>query len=536
MPSIVDGRVWTGDPARPWAEALAFRDDRVTAVGTTADIRARAGRTGEIDARGGLVAPGFIDSHLHLLAGGFRLTEVRLRDASSRDQLVERLRSYVATVPAGTWITGGDWDHESWGGEVPSRAWIDGVTPDHPVWITRFDGHMALANSLALRMAGVSAVTVDIDGGTIVRDPAGAPTGLLKDNAMKLVDRVVSKPQALQEDQALAAAMAYLAARGVTSVHHMGSVPQSATWSDLHAFRRARDAGRLRTRVYASVPLFNWRELADVVRSRDFGGQDGRGDDWLRIGALKGFVDGSLGSRTAAFHEPYTDAPDNCGLLVQPPEELEAWIAGADRHGLHPVVHAIGDRANTLLLDIFERVARDNGPRDRRFRIEHAQHLRPDDIPRFRRLGVIASMQPYHAIDDGRWAERAIGPARTATTYACRSLLDAGAAVIFGSDWFVAPPTPIEGLHAAVTRRTLDGRHPGGWVPAQRITLDEALRAYTLTAASGSFEEQVKGRLAPGFLADVVVLDRDLFTMPSADLRDAGVVTTIAGGEVVYQR
>ncbi|MGE5834184.1 MAG: amidohydrolase, partial [Acidobacteriota bacterium] len=259
------------------------------------------------------------------------------------------------------------------------------------------------------------------------------------------------------------------------------------------------------------------------------------GDAWLRIGALKGFVDGSLGSRTAAFHDPYTDAPDNVGLLVQPREELGDWINNADRHGLHPVVHAIGDRANTILLDLFEAAAAANGPRDRRFRIEHAQHLRPADIPRFGRLSVIASMQPYHAIDDGRWAERAIGSVRAQTTYACRSLLDAGAKVIFGSDWFVAPPTPLEGLFAAVTRRTLDGRAPGGWIPSQRISLEEALRAYTVDAAYGSFEESIKGRLAPGYLADIVVLDRDLFARPADELREARVMATFVGGVAMYE-
>ena len=353
---------------------------------------------------------------------------------------------------------------------------------------------------------------------------------------MKLVDGVVARPGVDQEDRALDAAMRYLAARGVTSVHHMGSVPQSATWSDVAAFKRAREAGRLRTRVYSTVPLSNWRQLEETITSREFGGPDGRGDEWLRIGALKGFVDGSLGSRTAAFHEPYADSPANTGLLVQPAEELQAWVEAADRAGLHAMVHAIGDRANTLLLDIFEAVARANGPRDRRFRIEHAQHLRRDDIARFARLGVIASMQPYHAIDDGRWAERVIGRERAETTYACRSLLDAGADVIFGSDWFVAPPAVVEGLYAAVTRRTLDGRHPGGWIPSQRIMLDEALRGYTVTAARGSFEEDQKGRLAPGLLADIAILDRDLFQVPPEEIRTAQVACTIVGGAVVHGR
>jgi predicted amidohydrolase YtcJ len=535
MPGIVNGRVWTGDVNQPWAEAIAVERDRIVAVGSTTEIRAIAGRSGEIDARGGLVTPGFIDSHIHLLAGGFRLTEVQLRGASSRESFVEALRAFAAGLPDGAWITGGDWDHEAWGAELPARGWFDAATPRHPVWIHRFDGHMALANSRTLDEARVSRHTADVEGGTIVRDASGDPTGLLKDNAMTLVDRVVSRPTAAQEDRALDAAMRYLAARGVTSVHHMGSVPQSATWSDLHAFRRAREAGRLRTRIYATVPLSGWRELDDLVSSRTFGGADGRGDEWLRIGGLKGFVDGSLGSRTAAFHEPYADAPENLGLLVHTTTELGDWITGADRHGLHPVVHAIGDRANTLLLGLFEAAAAANGPRDRRFRIEHAQHLRRADVPRFAGLGVIASMQPYHAIDDGRWAERAIGPGRAETTYACRSLLDAGATIIFGSDWFVAPPVPIEGLYAAVTRRTLDGRHPDGWVPAQRISLEQALHAYTVAAAYGSFEESLKGRLAPGYLADVVILDRDLFAIPAADLPEAAVVATIIGGKVVYE-
>jgi predicted amidohydrolase YtcJ len=535
MPTIVNGRIWTGDPSRPWAEALSIRGDRIAAVGTSADVGADAGPDDEIDAHGGLVTPGFIDSHLHLVAGGFRLTEVQLRGASSRDAVVAAIASFASRLPAGEWITGGDWDHESWGGELPARAWIDRVTPRHPVWVTRVDGHMALANSLALAMAGVSRNTAEVAGGTIVRNAAGEPTGVLKDNAMTLVDRVVARPGTGQEDRALDAAMGHLTARGVTSVHHMGSVPQSATWSDLAALQRARNSGRLRTRVYSTVPLSNWARLAEAIGAREFGGSDGRGDEWLRIGALKGFVDGSLGSRTAAFHEPYADSPANTGLLVQPAEELHRWIADADRAGLHAIVHAIGDRANTILLDLFERVARTNGPRDRRFRIEHAQHLRPADIPRFARLGVIASMQPYHAIDDGRWAERAIGRMRAETTYACRALLDAGAEVVFGSDWFVAPPTPIEGLYAAVTRRTLDGRHPGGWIPSQRVTLEEALRAYTVTAARASFEEGLKGRLAPGFLADAAILDRDLFRLPPEELLTARVTCTIVGGRVVHR-
>jgi predicted amidohydrolase YtcJ len=318
--------------------------------------------------------------------------------------------------------------------------------------------------------------------------------------------------------------MRHVAAQGVTAVHHMG------TWSDLAVFQRARAAGRLRTRIYAAVPLASWERLRDSVAA------GGRGDAWLRIGGLKAFVDGSLGSHTAAFFEPFTDQPADRGLLVTPPESLYAWTEGADAAGLHVIVHAIGDRAIATQLDVFARVEREHGPRDRRFRIEHAQHVAPADLPRFAALGVIASMQPYHAIDDGRWAERVIGPERIRTTYAFRSLLDAGARLAFGSDWFVAPPTPLEGIYAAVTRRTLDDRHPDGWVPEQRITVEEALRAYTAGAAYAEFAEGDRGTLERGKLADLVLLDRDLTRIPPETIRDAHVLLTVVGGQVVHER
>ena len=527
--TVVNARVWTGDRGVPWADALAVGGDRIVAVGSNEDIRALAGAPPPIDAGGRLVVPGFIDTHVHFVEGGFRLASVQLRDAATRGAFVERIRAFAATVPPGTWITGGDWDHSLWGGELPRRDWIDAVTPEHPVWVNRLDGHMALANSAALRAAGVTRATADVTGGEIVRGPGGEPTGLLKDNAMALVDRAVPPPSDAMRDRALDAAMQYVAARGVTSVHNMGS------WDDLATFARARRAGTLRTRVYALTPLADWQRLRDVVAGKEHGGEDGRGDEWLRVGGLKGFVDGSLGSHTAAFHEPFDDAPGDRGLLVNEPDDLYAWIAGADAAGLHVAVHAIGDRANGLLLDVFERVAGENGPRDRRFRIEHAQHLATADIPRFGRLGVIPSMQPYHAIDDGRWAESYIGR-RIETTYAFRSLLDAGARLAFGSDWFVAPPAPLEGIYAAVTRRTLDGRNPDGWVPAQKIAVAEALRAYTADAAYASFEESLKGVLAPGRLADFVVLERNLFEIPAEEIRDVTVDMTVVGGRVVYER
>ena len=524
--AVVNARVWTGDPRRPWADALAVRGDRVASVGASAAVRKLAAGSGArvVDAAGGMVVPGFVDAHVHFVDGGFRLASVQLRDARTPPEFAARIGAFAATVPKGTWITGGDWDHTTWGGELPTRAWIDSVTPDHPVWVNRLDGHMSLANSAALRAAAVTRGTRDVEGGTVVRDAAGEPTGVLKDNAMALVDPAVPATPPELRDRALDAAMAHVAAQGVTSVHNMGS------WDDLATFERAHRAGRLRTRVYAAVPLATWERLRDTVAAR------GRGDAWLRIGALKGFVDGSLGSHTAAMLAPFSDTPRDTGLLVTTPEQLYAWTSGADSAGLHVLVHAIGDRAIRLQLDVFERVARENGARDRRFRIEHAQHVAPADVPRFAALGVVASMQPYHAIDDGRWADAVIGAERARTTYAFRSLRDAGARLAFGSDWFVAPPTPLEGIYAAVTRRTLDGAHPAGWVPEQKIGVEDALRAYTAGGAYAAFAEGETGTLAPGRLADFVLIDRDITRVAPEAIREARVAMTVVGGRVVYER
>jgi len=519
-----EARIWTGDASRPWADAIAVRGDRIAAVGSSAEVRKLSGAARVIDARGQMLVPGFHDAHIHFIDGGFRLASVPLRDAKTPTEFTARIKRFVAGQPRGVWIMGGDWDHEQWGGELPTRAWIDSVTPDNPVWINRLDGHMSLANTAALRATGVTKATPEVDGGTIVRDGAGEPTGILKDNAMWLVDQKVPSPAPAQSDAALQAAMRYVSEQGVTSVHNMG------TWDDLATFERAHAAGSMITRIYAVVPLATWQRLRDTVAAR------GRGDAWVRIGGLKGFVDGSLGSHTAAFLQPFTDAPRDSGLLVNTEKDLYTWTSSADRAGLQVIVHAIGDRAIRMQLDIFARVASENGTRDRRFRIEHAQHIAPPDIPRFASLGVIASMQPYHAIDDGRWAERVIGPERIRTTYAFRSLRDAGARLAFGSDWFVAPPTPLEGIYAAVTRRTLDDRNPGGWVPEQKITVEDALRAYTTGGAYASFDEKDKGTLERGKLADFVLIDRDLTRIAPETIRDATVMMTVVGGRVVYDR
>jgi predicted amidohydrolase YtcJ len=522
--AIVNARIWTADTRRPWADALAVSGDRIVATGSSAEVRKMiASSTQVIDAGGKMVVPAFIDSHIHFLEGGVGLASVQLRDAKTPEEFVRRIAEFAKTVPAGTWITNGDWDHEWWGGELPHRDWIDAVTPDHPVWLSRLDHHMSLANNVTLNLANVTRDTADVDGGTIVRDSAGEPTGILKDNAEQLVDRIIPAMSEPQERAALDAAMRYVAGNGVASVHHMG------TWDDLAVFERARARGALDTRIYAAVQIGTWEKLRDHVATH------GRGDEWLKWGALKGFVGGSLGSHTAAMLEPFSDAPNDFGLLVNSPDDLYAWTKSADAAGLHMIVHAIGDRAIRLQLDIFERAARENGARDRRFRIEHAQHVDSRDLPRFAELGVIASVQPYHAIDDGRWAEKLIGPDRAKMTYAFRSLLDAGAKLAGGSDWPVAPATPLEGIYAAATRRTLDDRNPDGWIPEQRIRVEEALRAYTIDAAYASFDESEKGSLARGKLADFTMIDRDITRVAPETIRDAVITMTVVGGRVVHE-
>lgn len=524
--AIVNARVWTANPRQPWASGVAVSGDRIIAVGSSAEI-AKLARTAPsarvIDARGGFVTPGFVDSHVHFVDGGFRLASVQLRDAKTHAEFVARIKAYAATISPGAWITGGDWDHQQWGGELPRRDWIDSVTPDNPVWVSRLDGHMALANSAALAAAKVTRATPDVEGGTIVRDAAGEPTGIFKDNAESYVSAAEPPRSADLNDRALAAAMRYVAERGVTSVQNMG------TFEDLATFERANAAKSLITRIYAVTPIAQWERLRDTVSKR------GKGDAWVRIGGLKGFVDGSLGSHTAAMFAPFTDTPKDSGFLVETEKHLYRWTSEGDKAGLQLIVHAIGDRAISTQLDIFERVMKENGPRDRRFRIEHAQHLAPRDIPRFAELGVIPSMQPYHAIDDGRWAEKVIGHERSRTTYAFRSLRDAGARLAFGSDWFVAPPTPLEGIYAAVTRRTLDDRNPDGWIPQQKIGVEDALRAYTINGAFASFEDAIKGSLERGKLADLVLIDRDIARIPGPAIRDARVLMTVVGGRVVYE-
>ncbi len=518
--------IWTGVPNAAAAQAMAITEGKILAVGSAEEVAAwRGAATRVVDLAGKFVVPGFIDNHTHFMSGGFQLASVNLRDAKSPQEFAQRLTAFAKNLPPGRWITGGDWDHETWGGELPRRDWIDPLTPDHPVFVNRLDGHMALANSKALALAGIDRNTPDPQGGTIVRDEnSGEPTGILKDEAMALVYRVIPAPTAAEHDEALARAMAHAAAMGVTQVHDMGSYG----WTDLETYRRAHASGRLTLRIYSFLPLASWARLAEFVQA------NGRGDDWLRWGGLKGFVDGSLGSTTAWFYQPYDDAPATSGLLTTDTTALRSWIFAADSAGLHVAVHAIGDRANDWLLEVFAHALAQNGRRDRRFRIEHAQHLTPTAISRFAELGVIPSMQPYHAIDDGRWAEKRIGAERIKTTYAFRSLLDAKAPLTFGSDWTVAPLSPLLGIYAAVTRRTLDGAHPNGWVPQEKISVEEALHCYTAANAFAGFQEQKCGRLAPGMFADFVVLSEDLFAIDPVRIPEVQVLRTVVGGRETF--
>ena len=525
---LTNGKIWTGDPQRPWAEAVAIEGNRIAAVGSSADI-AKVTPAGArvINLNGRLVVPGFIDNHTHFIDGGMELSRVQLRDASTPQEFARRIGEYARRVGPGKWITGGQWDHTIWNPPaLPTRQLIDAVTPQNPVFVSRLDGHMGLANSVALQLAKVTRHTPDPPGGTVVRDANGEPTGILKDAAQSFVDRVI--PSASIEERVAAgrAALAEAARLGVTAFCDMAS---GEAYEDFRAYQQLDKSGDLTARVYLFTPILQYKRLLDASVEKSFGG------DRLRIGGLKGFADGSLGSSTAAFFEPFSDDPKNRGLTMESMTDgrMKSAVTEANAHNLQVAIHAIGDRANDEVLKIYESIA---NARERRFRIEHAQHLNPDLIKRFATDRVVASMQPYHCIDDGRWAEPKIGHERARWTYAFRSLIDAGAVLTFGSDWTVAPLNPILGVYAAVTRRTLDGKNPNGWIPEQKITVDEALRSYTANNAWAMFRENDIGKIAPGMLADIAVLSDDLFTIPAEKIENVRVDMTIFDGKMIYDQ
>ena len=449
---------------------------------------------------------------------------------------MRRIAAKASALPPGRWMLGGDWDEEAWPSEkLPDRWMIDQVTPHTPVFISRYDGHAGLANSLALKLAGITKDTQDPVGGVIVRDPkSGEPTGILKDEAQELVAKVIPRPTEGEMEEALRAALQEAARVGLTSVHDITVDVDSWNGSftgEIQLLRRAEREGWLTCRIYAITPIAQWKNLAEAGISHDMG------SDFLKLGAVKAFADGSLGSRTGWMFAPYDDDPGNSGLpmpLMSPPSKMEAIARQADEAGIQICTHAIGDRAVAAMLDVYERLGGEN-PAGHRFRIEHAQHVRQEDFGRFGKLGIVASMQPYHAVDDGRWAEKRIGHGRARTSYAWRSMLDAGAVLAFGSDWPVAPLDPISGIAAAVTRATLDGRNPGGWFPEQRLTVEEALRAYTEGSAYAAFAEKDEGTISTGKFADLVVLSEDLFHVAAERIKDARAEFTIVGGRVVHQ-
>ncbi len=526
--ALINGKVWTGDPGRPWAEAVAARGDKIFVVGTTAEIRETApSGTKTVDLGGALVLPGFIDSHTHFLAGGFALKSLQLRAARSREEFVTLIAAKARELGKGRWVVNGDWDHEMFSPpELPRKEWVDAVTGDNPVCVSRIDLHTVLANSLALKIAGITKDTRAPAGGEIVKDPVtGEPTGILKDAAADLVTAKIPEPSFAGKLEAAEASLRHAAGNGVTSVHEMADA------ASFEVFEELAKQCRLTARVHVYIPITEVDTLVRLkLKSPD-------GSPYLKLAGLKGFVDGSLGSATAYFFEPYTDDSGTSGLLhgqMFPEGIMEKRIMEADRAGLQLAIHAIGDRANSLLLDMYEKAVAANGPRDRRWRVEHAQHLRPADISRFGRLGLVASVQPYHLVDDGRWAERKIGLERARTTYAFESLRRAGATLAFGSDWTVAPLSPVLGIHAAVTRRTLDGKMPGGWIPEEKVSVEEAVRAYTINGAYVEFAKAAKGSIQAGKLADMVVLDRDIFTIPPEEIAAVKVALTVFDGKIVH--
>jgi predicted amidohydrolase YtcJ len=530
---ITHANIWTVDPGRPSAQALAVLGERIVAVGTEEEVSAWRGRqTRVIDAGGKLVLPGFNDAHVHFVSGGAQLDSVQLNDATSAQEFVRRIGERAKITPKGEWITGGEWDETKWNPpQLPIREMIDPVTGDTPAFVARYDGHMVLANSAALRAGGVTAQTPDPPGGTIVRDAHGNPTGALLDAAQELVLKVMPSMTHDQRLHAMQRAMEHAASLGVTSAQYMDD-DENETYNDLKIFSELHDQGLLTTRLYVAPSVVDWEDQAKIGVRRAFGSSD------LRVGALKGFADGSLGSHTAYFFEPFSDTPDNHGLLsheMQPPSAMRERIIKADAAGLQICIHAIGDQAISMILDFYSDAVKQNGARDRRFRIEHAQHMAVKDFDRFAQLGVIASVQPYHAIDDGRWAEGRIGHDRATRTYAFRTFLDHKVRLAFGTDWPVAPLNPMFGLYAAVTRATLDGKNPNGWFPDQKLTMAEAVDAYTMGSAYAEFQEKEKGSITSGKLADFVILSHDIFEIDPAKIRDVKVLKTFLGGKLIWE-
>ena len=525
---ITNAKVWTVDKNQPEAQAVAVLGDRIVAVGSKGDVESwRGSGTKVIDAGGKLLLPGFDDAHVHFITGGQQLDSVQLNDVTNVQEFVRRIGEKAKTVAKGEWITNGDWDETKWNPpNLPTKEMIDPVTGDIPVFVSRYDGHMGLANSAALQLAGITAQTADPPGGTIVRDAQGNPTGALKDAAMDAMFNAIPPLTHEQRVHAAKRALAYAASIGVTSVQHM-----NPDFEDIAAYSDLLRRGELTARIYAAPLITQVNDEAKVGVGRAFGGP------YLRIGAVKAYADGSLGSRTAYFFDGFTDQPNNHGLLasgMHPLSLMRERMMTADANSLQICTHAIGDQAISIILDLYQDLEKAHGDWDRRWRIEHAQHMAAKDFDRFAKLHVIASVQPYHAIDDGRWAEARIGHDRASRTYAFRTFLNDGVRLAFGTDWDVAPLNPMLTIYAAVTRATLDGKNPNGWFPEQKLTVPESVEAYTMGSAYAEFQDKEKGSITPGKLADMVILSDDIFKIDPVKIRDVKVEKTIVGGRIVW--
>lgn len=516
--ALVNGKVWTADRGA-LSDAVGIAGGRIAALGADAVRAATGAATQVIDLEGAFVMPAFIDCHTHFLRGSSFLQQPDFLSVKTKQEFIDLIGAAARELPPGQWLTGGPWDEQRWGGELPNKSWVDGVTGDRPIAIPRTDLHSLFLNSAALKLAGIDRNTPDVEGGVIERDARGEPTGVLKDNAYHPVLDIIPPLTDAMVDARIRGGIAHTLSKGVAQVHNT-----EVDWTVQDAVRRLRRDGPTGVRFYSMVPLADWERMAALVA------EEGRGDDWVRWGSLKCVSDGSLGARTARFYEPYVDAPGERGVWTVPVETMREWVPAADAAGLNMTVHAIGDEANDTVLDIFAETVRKNGKRDRRFRIEHAQHLAPGAWNKMAKQKVIASVQPYHAADDGRWAVKRIGEERLNRTYAFRSLLDAGVATCFGSDWPVAPLDPMTGVDAAVQRQTIDGANPDGWHPEQRVSIEETLTAYTRTAAFAGFQEDRLGRIAPGYIADLAVFDRDLLTVAPDQYLGAEVLRTFVGG------
>jgi predicted amidohydrolase YtcJ len=522
----INAKIWTGVSDTSFAEAIAIKDDKIVFVGSDY-ISFKGSSTEVIDLQGKLMVPGFTDNHTHFISGGYNLGSVNLRNAKTKNEFIQLLKDYAAKLPGDRWITGGNWDHENWGGDLPTKEMIDSVSNNHPVFINRLDGHMALANSIALQKAGIDKNTATPAGGAMVKDKSGEPTGILKDAAMDLIDKIITPLSFAELEEALLHAQDYALSLGVTQVHDMVSFDG---FTDIATWQRVKGKNKLMMRVYQFVPLRLWPMLDSFIK------KNGRGDDMVRWGGVKGYADGSLGSGTAWLYKPYLDDPTTSGLMVSDTAWLRKNIMQADSAGLQIAIHAIGDKANDFIEIYFAEAAEKNGKRDRRFRIEHAQHLSQKGIAGFAQLGIIPSMQAIHLVDDGKWAAKRIDTDLISRTYAFRSLLDNKANLTLGSDWFVASINPMEGICAAVTRQTSDGKNNEGWVAAQKISVAEALRCYTVNNAFAGFQENKLGQLKPGMLADFAVLSVNIFSIAPEKIKDVTVLRTMVNGKEVYTR